>query len=52
MNRPDAPAVADLFAANATEPAVYAGWSGGRVVCLKPLSAGRITEETLKTPRP
>ena len=42
----------DLFAANATEPAVYAGWTGGRVVCLRPLSAGRITEGMLKRPRP
>jgi outer membrane protein assembly factor BamB len=42
----------DLFAGNATEPAVYAGWSGGRVVCLKPLSAARITEGMLREPRP
>ena len=42
----------NLFAGNTTEPAVYAAWTGGRVVCLKPLTAGRRTMDALGGGRP
>jgi outer membrane protein assembly factor BamB len=38
----------DLFVGNATDPSIWAGKKDGRVVCLRPLSAGRLSAETLK----
>lgn len=38
----------DLFVCNATDPVIYAAWHQGRLACLKPLSAGRVTPEMLQ----
>jgi outer membrane protein assembly factor BamB len=42
----------DLFAPNATDGSIYAAWRGGRLACLRPLSAGRVTLEMLRKTQP
>jgi outer membrane protein assembly factor BamB len=37
-----------LFVSNAAEPVIYAGTSSGRIVCLKPITAGQMSPQMLK----
>ncbi|MFA6133143.1 MAG: PQQ-binding-like beta-propeller repeat protein [Phycisphaerae bacterium] len=42
----------DVFAPNATAPAMYAASAGGRVVCIRPRSAGLLSPEMLRPAAP